>query len=323
MLQKDAAPQDPRSIDPAHQYKTADYSSDVPVPTGWAAIDWNHAGPYILLHLLCFSVFWVGVSPIAVIVFFLTLYMRVFALTGFYHRYFSHKAFQTSRVVQFIGGVVGCMAAQRGPLWWASHHRHHHRRSDQPADVHSPRHHGFWWSHMWWFLTPENSETDERVIKDWLKFPELRWLERYHMLPALALTFAMFGLGAALQKWAPSMNTGPWQMLVWGFLLSTIALYHITYFVNSLAHVLGTQRFSTGDDSRNNWLIALVTFGEGWHNNHHYYQGSARQGFYWWEIDITYLILKCLEKLGLVWKLKPVPAEILEEGRVAKPPSLT
>ncbi|TWT40098.1 Fatty acid desaturase [Thalassoglobus neptunius] len=318
MLQKDAAPQELDSIDTTQQFRTADYSSDVPVPTGWSAIDWNHAGPYIVLHLLCFSVFWVGVSPIAVIVFLLTLYVRVFALTGFYHRYFSHKAFQTSRVVQFIGGMVGCMAAQRGPLWWASHHRHHHRRSDQPADVHSPRHHGFWWSHMWWFLTPENSETDERVIKDWLKFPELRWLERYHMLPAVGLSLAMFGLGAALQKWAPSMNTGPWQMLVWGFLLSTIALYHITYFVNSLAHVLGTQRFSTGDDSRNNWLIALITFGEGWHNNHHYYQGSARQGFYWWEIDITYLILKCLEKLGLVWKLKQVPAEILEEGRVAK-----
>ena len=318
MLQKDAAPQELESIDTAQQFKTADYSSDDPVPTGWSAIDWNHAGPYIVLHLLCFSVYWVGVSPIAVIVFLLTLYVRVFALTGFYHRYFSHKAFQTSRVVQFIGGMVGCMAAQRGPLWWASHHRHHHRRSDQPADVHSPRHHGFWWSHMWWFLTPENSETDERVIKDWLKFPELRWLERYHMLPAVGLSLAMFGLGAALQKWAPSMNTGPWQMLVWGFLLSTIALYHITYFVNSLAHVLGTQRFNTGDDSRNNWLIALITFGEGWHNNHHYYQGAARQGFYWWEIDITYLILKGLEKLGLVWKLKPVPAEILEEGRVAK-----
>lgn len=282
---------------------------------GLSDIDWFTAVPYFTLHLLCFSVFWVGISPVAFVVFLSMLYLRVFALTAFYHRYFSHKAFQTSRVVQFLGGFLGCTAAQRGPVWWAAHHRHHHRRSDQPGDVHSPRQHGFWWSHLWWFLTYENAQTDERVVKDWLKFPELQWLERLHIVPAILLAVAMYGLGWVLHQTMPGLGTGPWQLLVWGFLMSTIALYHITYFVNSLAHVIGTQRFETGDDSRNNLLIALLTWGEGWHNNHHYYQGSARQGFYWWEIDVTYLVLKFLSLFGIVWNLKPVPLHILEEGR--------
>lgn len=290
-------------------------SEEIPSPVGFQHIDWATAIPYLGLHLLCFSVFWVGVSWIAVAVFLCMLYLRVFALTAFYHRYFSHKAFQTSRVVQFLGGFLGATAAQRGPVWWAAHHRHHHRRSDQPTDVHSPRQHGFWWSHMWWFLTHENALTDERVVKDWMKFPELRWLEKYHLLPAIMFAGLMFGLGALLNNLWPQLETGPWQMLVWGFLFSTVALYHITYFVNSLAHVIGKQRFDTGDDSRNNFIIAMLTWGEGWHNNHHYYQGSARQGFYWWELDITYLVLKLLAQFGIVWNLKPVPQKILDEGR--------
>lgn len=284
-------------------------------PSRFHDIDWPTAIPYLILHVLCLSVFWVGVSPVAVVVFLIALYSRVFALTAFYHRYFSHKAFQTSRFVQFLGGFVGCAAAQRGPIWWAAHHRHHHRRSDEPDDVHSPRQHGFWWSHMIWFLTYENACTDERVVKDWLKFPELRWLERLHIVPAILLAIGMFLLGDVLNRLWPTLNTGPWQMLVWGFLLSTIALYHITYFVNSLAHVVGKRRFETEDDSRNNLLIALLTWGEGWHNNHHFYQTSARQGFYWWEIDMTYYCLRFLSILGLVWELKGVPEQILEQGR--------
>ncbi|WP_417847478.1 acyl-CoA desaturase [Thalassoglobus sp.] len=297
------------------QEKPNSKSPEPAATVGLSNVDWGTAVPYFILHLLCFSVFWVGVSPVAVIVFILALYLRVFALTAFYHRYYSHKAFQTSRVVQFLGGFIGCSAAQRGPVWWAAHHRHHHRRSDKPADVHSPRQHGFWWSHLLWFLTHENAETDERVVKDWMKFPELRWLERYHLLPAIFMALSMYALGAILQTQWPALGTGPWQMLVWGFLLSTISLYHITYFVNSLAHLIGTQRFETGDDSRNNLWIALVTWGEGWHNNHHYYQNSARQGFYWWEIDMTYNVLKVLSWFGIVWNLKTVPEKVLNEGR--------
>lgn len=292
-----------------------DEAVEPPASVGLSHIDWGTAVPYFILHALCLSVFWVGGSPIAVGIFIFMLYLRVFALTAFYHRYFSHKAFQTSRVVQFLGGFLGCTAAQRGPVWWAAHHRHHHRRSDEPSDVHSPRQHGFWWSHMWWFLTHENAATDERVVKDWMKFPELRWLERLHIVPAILLAIAMYLLGDVLESQFPSLNTGPWQILVWGFLMSTIALYHITYFVNSLAHVIGTQRFETGDDSRNNFFIAMLTWGEGWHNNHHYYQGSARQGFYWWELDMTYNVLKVLSWFGIVWNLKPVPKKILDEGR--------
>ena len=288
-----------------------------PSPTGFRAVDWPKAIPFLLLHAACATVFWVGWSPVAVLICLCAIYVRVFALTAFYHRYFSHKAFETSRLVQFLGGFVGCASAQRGPVWWAAHHRHHHRQSDEQGDAHSPRQHGFWWSHMWWFLTPENARTDTRVVKDWTKFPELLWLERNNMLPPVLMAGACFLLGWGLASASPAWNTGPWQILVWGFVISTVALYHITYCVNSVAHVIGTRRFNTSDDSRNNWVIALLTWGEGWHNNHHYYQRSARQGFYWWEIDVTYGILVVLSWFKIVWRLHQVPQDVLDAGRPA------
>lgn len=245
----------------------------------------------------------------------LTLFARVFGLTAFYHRYFSHRAFKTSRWFQFAGAVLGNSAAQRGPIWWAAHHRNHHRHSDDEHDTHSPQRHGFAWSHMLWFMTRENYRTNRRVVKDWLKYPELRFLDRFDFLAPLALAAAMFGLGEWLRVAWPELGTSGWQVLVWAFLISTIALYHITFAVNSLAHTFGSQRFATTDNSRNNFWLALVTFGEGWHNNHHRNPASARQGFYWWEIDVTYSLLVVLSWLGLVWDLKPVPKNVLAEGR--------
>jgi stearoyl-CoA desaturase (delta-9 desaturase) len=215
------------------------------------------------------------------------------------------------------------MAAQRGPLWWAAHHREHHRNSDSPNDVHSPRQHGFLWSHLGWFLAEENLSTDKNKVKDWLRYPELRFLDRYHLLVPVLTATGLFFIGAVCATWLPNSGTSGAQMLVWGFLISTLALYHITYAVNSVAHEFGHRRFITKDDSRNNFVLALLTFGEGWHNNHHRYAVSARQGFYWWEIDVTYYILSGLALLGLVWDLKPVPSHILTEGRRsdAKAPS--
>jgi len=278
-------------------------------------IAWRRFLPFLGLHLAVISVLWVGVSTVAIVVAVGFLFLRVFALTGFYHRYFSHRAFKTSRWFQFLGALLGNMAAQRGPLWWAAHHREHHRNSDNPKDVHSPRQHGFLWSHLGWFLAEENLSTDTRKVKDWLRYPELGFLDRYHLLVPLLTAFGMFALGAVCAEWFPSSGTSGAQMLVWGFLISTLALYHITYAVNSVAHEFGQRRFVTRDDSRNNFLLALLTFGEGWHNNHHRYAVSARQGFYWWEIDVTYYILRGLALLGLVWDLKPVPSHILTEGR--------
>lgn len=278
-------------------------------------VDWFRIAPFLLLHVACLSVFWVGWSWTAVGVAACTYFARVFGLTAFYHRYFSHRSFKTSRWIQFLGALLGSSAGQRGPIWWAAHHRTHHRHSDTEHDVHSPRQHGFWWSHMFWFTTPEAFTTDKRLVKDWLRFPELRLVDRLDFFAPLALAGGMFALGRLLEHGFPSLGVTGLQMLVWGFLISTILLYHVTYAINSIAHKVGTRRFETRDDSRNNLVLAMITFGEGWHNNHHHYPNSVRQGFYWWEIDMTYWILVVMSWLGLVWGLKPVPVRVLKKGR--------
>jgi len=271
-------------------------------------IDWVRVIPFVGMHLACLGVIWVGVSWFAVAVALLLYAARMFAITGFYHRYFSHRAFRTSRPLQFGFAVLGASSVQRGPLWWASHHRNHHRHSDRPEDVHSPRQHGFLWSHMGWFLTPRGFRTDWNAIRDLQKFPELRWLDRFDLLLPVLLAWALFALGGWLETAAPQLQTSAAQLLVWGFFISTVVLFHVTVSINSLAHRFGRRRFDTRDDSRNNWWLALLTFGEGWHNNHHHFPGSARQGFRWWELDLTYLGLRAMAAVGLVWDLKPVPA---------------
>jgi len=278
------------------------------------SIDWLRCLPFIGMHLACLAVFWVGWSPFAVL-FALALYLvRMFAITGFYHRYFSHRGFKTSRPVQLAMALVGCASVQRGPLWWAAHHRHHHRHSDEESDVHSPVRHGFWWSHMVWFTSSENFSTDYGKIKDFARFPELRFLNRYDMLVPILFAAAVFGLGVLLEAYLPGLGTNGGQLLVWGFFISTVCLYHGTFTINSLAHVYGRRRFETADNSRNNVLLALITLGEGWHNNHHRYPAAARQGFYWWEIDITYYGLRLMAALGLIWDLREVPTKIMREG---------
>ncbi len=273
------------------------------------AIDWARIVPYVALHLACFAVIWVGISWTAVVVALIAYVVRMFAITGLYHRYFSHKAFKTSRLGQFIFGVLGASAVQRGPIWWAAHHRHHHAHSDQEGDIHSPKQVGFLRAHMGWFLTRRGFTPDLKYVKDLLKFRELRWLDRFDIAVPVMLGVGMFLLGVLLEKTAPQLHTNGWQMLVWGFFISTVLCYHGTYTINSLSHVFGRQRYRTGDTSRNNWLLAIITLGEGWHNNHHHYPNAARQGFYWWEIDVSYYVLKVLSWFGIIWDLKPVPVE--------------
>lgn len=275
-------------------------------------VEWLRVLPFFLLHATCLLVWIVGWSWIAVAAAVFVHFARVFGLTAFYHRYFSHRAFKTGRAVQFLGALLGSSAGQRGPIWWAAHHRHHHRASDKPTDIHSPSQQGFLWSHMLWFMTRENYATDERVVKDWMQFPELRFLDRFDFLAPALLAISMFAFGSIVGSIWPETGTNGPQMLIWGFVISTITLYHVTFAINSLAHVYGSRRFPTNDNSRNNLWLALLTFGEGWHNNHHHFPGSARQGFYWWEIDISYYLLVVMSWLGLVWDLKPVPPRVLE-----------
>ena len=274
--------------------------------------------PFILLHIAVLSVIFVGFSTIALIVAIALYALRMFAITGFYHRYFAHKAFKTSRPVQFIFAFLAASAAQRGPLWWASHHRHHHAHSDKPDDSHSPVQHGFIWSHLNWFLTNKNFTPKNERVKDLLVFPELQFLDRFDVIAPLCLAISLYLFGLTLEIYAPQLGTNGLQMLVWGFVISTIVLYHMTFTVNSLAHVWGKRRFNTSDQSRNNSLLAILTLGEGWHNNHHHYPSAARQGFYWWEIDLTYYGLKIMSVLGLIWDLRKVPNEVLSHKRMTK-----
>lgn len=297
-----------------HWFDTAE--ADEPLDAERAdRIDWLRTAPFIALHLACIGVIWVGVSPIALIVA-ATLYaVRMFALTGFYHRYFAHRTFRTSRTVQFIFALIGAACVQRGPLWWAAHHRNHHRHADTELDPHSPRIYGFLWSHMGWFLTPRGFQTAWARIPDLAKIPELRWLDRYDIAVPVLLAGALYAVGAGMHHAAPQLGTSGAQMLVWGFVVSTVVLFHVTVTINSLAHGYGKRRFDTHDDSRNNLWLALLTFGEGWHNNHHFFPSAARQGFRWWEVDLTWYGLRLMAALGLVRDLKPVPAWVLTRAR--------
>jgi stearoyl-CoA desaturase (delta-9 desaturase) len=265
-------------------------------------VDWLRVIPFIALHLMCLGVLWVGAPRGAVIVAAALYVVRMFAITGFYHRYFSHRTFRAGRAAQFAFALLGASATQRGPLWWAAHHRKHHRHADTALDVHSPRQHGFWWSHMGWITSAENFPTDMKEVRDLARFPELRWLDRFDILVPVALATTLFLIGGL-----------PW--LIWGYFVSTVVLFHATCLINSLAHQLGRRRYETEDDSRNSLTLALITLGEGWHNNHHRYPGAVRQGFFWWEIDVTYYGLVVLRWLGVIRDLRPVPLRVLQGAR--------
>lgn len=258
--------------------------------------------PFVLAHLACLGAIWSGVTTEAVVLGISLYWIRMFSITAGFHRYFSHRSFKTSRAGQFVLAFLSQTSAQRGVLWWASKHRHHHKHSDTELDVHSPRQRGFFYSHVGWIFTAEHEETDYDSIPDLTKYPELVWLNKHPYLPAAMLAVACFLIAG-------------WPGLFVGFFWSTTVLYHGTFFINSLAHVHGNQRYVTGDDSRNNWWLAIITMGEGWHNNHHAYQRSTRQGFRWYEFDPTFYILKALSWVRIVWDLGEPPADVVANER--------
>ncbi len=265
-------------------------------------IDYAKSLPFFGVHLACLAAFLTGVSWRAVLLCGFLYMVRMFGITAGYHRYFAHRSYRTSRLFQFLIGWLGCSAVQKGPLWWASHHRRHHQHSDQEEDVHSPERMGFWWSHVGWILSSKYEATDYQIIKDFASYPELRWLNKYHFIPGIALALLCFLLGS-------------WQGLVWGFFISTVFLYHGTFVINSLCHMFGKRRYETNDTSRNSLLLAVLTLGEGWHNNHHYYSTSANQGFFWWELDISYYTLRLFSLFRLVWDIKTPPQRVLNAAK--------
>jgi stearoyl-CoA desaturase (Delta-9 desaturase) len=277
-------------------------------------VEWVRCIPFLVLHLGCLGVIWTGASKFAVWSAVFLYFARMVAVTGVYHRYFSHRTYSTSRWFQFVMALWGGTCVQRGALWWASTHRHHHQHSDDEFDKHSPRRHGFLWAHIGWITNARNFPTDYSRIKDLAKFPELVFLNRFDTMIPVAFAVSLFGLGALLGRFAPSLHVTGWQMLVWAFFISTCFLFHGTACINSLSHVYGRKRYDTGDDSRNSLLLSVITLGEGWHNNHHRFQGTAHQGFYWWEIDPTYYFLRMLSWVGLIWDLRPVPRDAYNEA---------
>jgi len=274
---------------------------------------------YLLVPLACLGVIWVGWSWTAVWVAAGLYFLRMFAITGFYHRYFSHRTFTANRSWQLVFAILGNSSAQRGPLWWAAHHRHHHQHADTERDIHSPIRQGFWWSHMGWLMDPANFATRREYVKDWVKFPELVWLDRFDKVVPILLGVTLFGAGEILARTSPHLGTSGAQLVIWGFFISTVVLFHATCTINSLSHLLGWRRYDTKDTSRNNPILAIITLGEGWHNNHHHYPIAARQGFFWWEYDITYYLLVVMSWLGIISNLRPVPENVRRPQKTKTP----
>jgi stearoyl-CoA desaturase (Delta-9 desaturase) len=276
--------------------------------------NWVRSLPLIFIHLTPLAVIFTGVDWVSLCLFLGCYSLHIFGITGGYHRYFSHRSYKTSRAFQFVLAVVGCTAFERGPLWWAAHHRHHHRHSDQPEDAHSPlqggKWGGLWWSHLGWLLHPTCTETRPVTLHDISKYPEIRWIDRFYWLPPLALAVMCYFVNG-------------WSGVVWGAGIATLLSLHAIFLVNSACHLWGKRRFQTKDASRNNPIVAVLTFGEGWHNNHHHYQSSARQGFYWWEVDVSYYIIRSLAFVGIVWDIRQPPAHKLAvtsgQGDVSRP----
>ncbi len=278
---------------------------------GWRHVYFNSLTiPYWGVHLLAIiGIAITGLSWTGALLAIALYVPRMFFVTGAYHRYFSHRSFKTSRWFQFVLALGATLTAQKGVLWWAAHHRLHHKLSDLPGDLHSVKQSGFWWSHHGWILSRDLEGTDLSRIKDFSRYPELRWLNTYWMIPAIAAGVITFLIGGFFA-------------LVWGFAVAQVMTWHGTFTINSLSHLWGRRRYATHDDSRNNPVLAVITMGEGWHNNHHHYQVSARQGFYWWEIDCTYYVLRALAVFGVVWDLHGVPGHVRANAVVEDEPPI-
>ena len=270
---------------------------------GWARTSWSRLSvvPFVIFHAMPLLIIFTGVTARAVVLAAVTYSVRLISITAGYHRYFSHRTYRTGRIRQFVLALIGVTAVQRGPLWWAANHRAHHRYSDTDRDPHSATR-GFWWSHVGWVLSGNYANTNHALVKDLAQYPELRFIDRHDWIGPWTLGFACFLIGG-------------WSGLIVGFFLSTVVLWHVTFMINSVAHVWGRQPYATGDTSRNSLTLGLLTFGEGWHNNHHHNPTSCRQGFKWYQIDITYAVLRVAGALRLVHDIREPSAASLARGR--------
>ena len=269
--------------------------------------------PFLSVHIGAIYALTISPSPFALFMVFLMYFIRMFGITAGFHRLFSHRSFKTNRAFQFFLAYAATCSAQMGPIWWASHHRHHHKYTEQIEDPHTPTLKGFFWAHVGWIMSPVNSPTKEEYVGDLMKYPELKWLDKYHYFAPFSLVVLLYGLGEFMAVNYAQYNTNGMELVLWGFFVSTVLLYHATFMVNSVCHVFGHRTYDTKDGSVNNFLVAILTLGEGWHNNHHAFPNSEKQGHKWYQIDISHYILWCLSKIGVVWKIRDVPDDSIKE----------
>lgn len=273
--------------------------------------------PMLAMHVAAITmVIMSGFSWVALLACVFMYYARMFGITGGFHRYFAHRTYKTSRWFQFVLAWLGTSATQLGPIWWAGHHRDHHKFSDTEKDVHSPVQRGFWWAHIGWLWADRFNVTKYENMKDFDKYPEMKWINTYYFIPPIVTAFMMYGLGWVLNAWYPGLGTSGFQMLAWGFFASTVLLYHGTFLVNSATHIVGKRVYPTSDNSKNSMWISLLTMGEGWHNNHHYFPSSESQGLEWWQIDMSHYIITMLSWVGVVWDIKRIPRRLVEERKI-------
>lgn len=254
--------------------------------------------PLLVVHLALFAIPFIPFSVWDLVIMLLLTRITGLGITMGFHRYFAHRSFKTSRLMQFLLAVAGCTSLQRGPLWWVHHHRVHHLHSDTPEDVHSPVVHGFWHGHFGWLFGRVTHRAEGSFVRDLTKFPELVWLERLWLVPGLAFAAICYAIGS-------------WEGVVYWYCLNVVLVSQVTYAVNSIGHLYGSRRFETGDGSRNNRVLGFLSLGDGWHNNHHRAPSSARHGFAWYEFDFTFLTIRLLARLGLVWGVRVPPPEVL------------
>ena len=269
--------------------------------------------PFLSVHIGAIYALTISPSSFALFMVFLMYFIRMFGITAGFHRLFSHRSFKTNRAFQFFLAYAATCSAQMGPIWWASHHRHHHKYTEQIEDPHTPTLKGFFWAHVGWIMSPVNSPTKEEYVGDLMKYPELKWLDKYHYFAPFSLVILLYGLGEFMAVNYAQYNTNGMELVLWGFFVSTVLLYHATFMVNSVCHVFGHRTYDTKDGSVNNFLVAILTLGEGWHNNHHAFPNSEKQGHKWYQIDISHYILWCLSKIGIVWKIRDVPDDSIKE----------
>ena len=273
--------------------------------------------PFIGLHVLLFAGYWIGVNGTCLIFCLSSYFIRMFAITAFFHRYFSHNTFKTSKIVEILFGLLGTASAQRGPIWWAAHHRRHHQTSDTYQDTHSPHTQGFLKSHMLWFMSNKNYHTQSECVSDLLRKQHLLWIDRFDGIIPFIYMLMVGCLGAFIGRYT-SLPIGFFSAIYWGFIVSTVLVLHATFAINSFGHYFGKKVYATGDESRNNWLLAIITLGEGWHNNHHHWPISAKQGFSKYQIDISYYLLVLMRKLGIVSQIKNIPNHKIDEALICE-----